>query len=58
MSFFGQSSALRIIEITERGAHVAPSVFIIGHLAKEGNARPLQGLCGLDAVEGVVEWCA
>jgi hypothetical protein len=40
-SLSGQRSALRGVEIAERGAHVAPGVFIIGHLAEEGDARPL-----------------
>jgi hypothetical protein len=40
-SLSDQRSALRGIEIVERGAHAAPGVFIIGHLAEEGDARPL-----------------
>jgi hypothetical protein len=58
MSFFGQRSTLRIVELTERGSHAAPSVFILDHLAEEDDARPLQGLCNLDGVDDVVEWCA
>jgi hypothetical protein len=58
MSFFGRRDALRGVELIERGAHAAPSVFIIGHLAEEGDAHPLQGLYSLDGVDGVVEWCA
>jgi hypothetical protein len=42
----------------ERGAQAAPSVFVIGHLAEEDEARPLQGLGNLDGVDDVVEWCA
>jgi hypothetical protein len=41
MSLSGQRSALCGIELTERGAHAAPGVFIIDHLAEEGDARPL-----------------
>jgi hypothetical protein len=58
MSFFGQRSTLRIVELTERGAHAAPSIFILDHLAEEDDARPLQGLCNLDGVDDAVEWCA
>jgi hypothetical protein len=58
MSFSGRCGALRSVELMEHGAHAAPGAFIIGHLAEEGDAHPLQGLCGLDGVDGVVEWCA
>jgi hypothetical protein len=49
---------MRIIELTERSAHVAPGVFILGHLAEDNEARPFQGLRDLDGVNDVVEWCA
>jgi hypothetical protein len=41
MSFSGQRGALRGVELTEHGAHTVPGVFIIGHLAEEGDARLL-----------------
>jgi hypothetical protein len=49
---------MHIVELAERGAHAASGVFILGHLAKEDEARPFQGLCDLDGVDDVVEWCA
>jgi hypothetical protein len=58
MSFSRWCNALCIIELTERGAHAEPSVYILGHLAEEDESRPLQGLCDLDGVDDVVEWCA
>jgi hypothetical protein len=58
MSFSGQRSALCIVQLMERGAHTTPGVFVIGHLAEEGDAHPLQGLCDLDGVDDMVEWCA
>jgi hypothetical protein len=57
MSFLGRCGFLCGIELTERGAHTVSGIFIIGHHAEEGDACPLQGLCGLDGVDGVVEWC-
>jgi hypothetical protein len=47
-----------VIELVERGAHAVPGVFILGHLAEENEARSFQGLCDLDGVDDVVEWCA
>jgi hypothetical protein len=58
MSFSGWCSTLHIAELVERGAHAAPSVYVLGHLAEEDDARPLQGLSDLDGVDDVVEWCA
>jgi hypothetical protein len=58
MSKLGRRVLLRIVELVERGAHAAPGVFILCHLAKENEARPFQGLCDLDGVDDVVEWCA
>jgi hypothetical protein len=57
-SFSVQRDALCSVELTKRGAYAAPGIFIIGHPAEEGDARSLQGLCGWDGVDGVVEWCA
>jgi hypothetical protein len=41
MSFFDRRGALCSVELTEHGAHAVPGVFIIGHLAEEGDACPL-----------------
>jgi hypothetical protein len=49
--------SMRIIELAERGAHAAPSDFVLGYLAEKNKAHPLQGLCNLDRVDDVVEWC-
>jgi hypothetical protein len=48
----------RVVELAECGAHAASGVFILGHLAKEDEARSLQGLYDLDGVDDMVEWCA
>jgi hypothetical protein len=48
---------MRIIELAERGAHAASSVFILGLLAEEDKAHPLQGLGDLDGVEDMMEQC-
>jgi hypothetical protein len=48
---------LRVVEFVERGAHAAPSIFILGHLAEEDRTRPFQGLRDLDGVDNVVERC-
>jgi hypothetical protein len=50
--------SMRVVELAERGAHAAPGVFVLGHLVEENEARPFQGLCDLDGVDDVVEWCA
>jgi hypothetical protein len=31
-----------VVELAERGAHAVSGVFILGHLAEEDEARPLQ----------------
>jgi hypothetical protein len=49
--------SMRVVELAERGAHAASGVFILGHLAEKDEARLLQGLCDLDGVDDVVEWC-
>jgi hypothetical protein len=49
--------SMRIVGLTEHGAHAAPSVFILGDLAEENEARLFQGLYDLDGVDDVVEWC-
>jgi hypothetical protein len=47
-----------VVELVERSARAAPGVFILGHLAEENKVSPFQGLCYLDGVNDVVEWCA
>jgi hypothetical protein len=47
---------MHVVELAERGARAAPVSLALSHLAKENEARPLQGLGdpgGInDAVEG------
>jgi hypothetical protein len=57
MSKLDRRVLMRVVELVERGAHAAPGVFILGHLAEKNEARPFQGLCDLDGVDDVVEWC-
>jgi hypothetical protein len=57
MSKLVRCVSMRVVELAERGAHAASAVFILGHLAEEDEAHPLQGLCDLDGVDDVVEWC-
>jgi hypothetical protein len=58
MSKLNRRVSMCVIELAERGAHAASGVFILGHLAEENKASPFQGLCDLDGVDDVVEWCA
>jgi hypothetical protein len=58
MSKLDRRVSMRVVGLAEHGAHAAPGVFILGHLAEENNARPFQGLYDLDGVDDVVKWCA
>jgi hypothetical protein len=58
MSKLNRCVSMHIIELAERGARTVPVDLILSHLAEEYEARPLQGLCNLDGVDDVVEWCA
>jgi hypothetical protein len=57
MSKLNRRASMCVVELAERGARAAPSVFILGYLAEKNKAHPLQGLCDLDGVDDVVEWC-
>jgi hypothetical protein len=35
---------MHVIELAERGARTTPAGLVLGHLAEEDEARPLQGL--------------
>jgi hypothetical protein len=48
---------MRVVELTERGAHAALGIFILGHLAEVDKAHPFQGHRDLDGVDDLVEWC-
>jgi hypothetical protein len=57
MSKLNRHASMRIMELAEHGAHLPLGVLVLGHLAEENEARPLQGFCNLDGVDDVVEWC-
>jgi hypothetical protein len=57
MSKLDQRVSMRIVGLAKRRVHAALGIFILGDLAKENEARPFQGLCDLDGVDDVVEWC-
>jgi hypothetical protein len=50
--------SMRVVELTERGAHVTPGDLFPGRPAEENEARPLQGLCDPGGVDDAVERCA
>jgi hypothetical protein len=49
--------SMRVVELTERGAHVTPGSLLPGRPAEENEARPLQGLRDPGGVDDVVEQC-
>jgi hypothetical protein len=51
-------ASLRVVELAEHGAHSMLGVLVLGHLAEENEARPLQGLGDPGRVDDAVEWCA
>jgi hypothetical protein len=57
MGWLGRHNSMRVIELVECGAHAASGVFILGHLAKEDEVRPLEGLGDLDRVDDMIERC-
>jgi hypothetical protein len=57
MSKLNRSASLRVVELVEHGAHSALGILILGHLAEENEARPLQGLGDPGGVDDAVEWC-
>jgi hypothetical protein len=57
MSKLNRCISMRVVELAEHGAHSVSGVLVLGHLAEENEARPLQGFCNLDGVDDVVEWC-
>jgi hypothetical protein len=57
MSEFHQCTSLRVVGFTELCAHSVLGVLILGHLAEENEARPLQGLGDPGGVDDAVEWC-
>jgi hypothetical protein len=58
MSKLDRHASMRFVELTEHGARSTRGVLVLGHLAEENEARPLQGFSNLDGVDDVVEWCA
>jgi hypothetical protein len=56
MSKLHRHASLCIVELTELGAHSVLGVLILGHLAEENKAHPLQGLGDPGGVDDAVEW--
>jgi hypothetical protein len=50
--------SMHVVELAERGAHVASGRLLPGRPAEENEARPLQGLCDPGGVDDAVERCA
>jgi hypothetical protein len=48
---------MHVVELAERGAHVAPVDLVLSHLAEEDEMRPLQGLGDPGGVDDAVERC-
>jgi hypothetical protein len=57
MSKLNRRASLRVVELAEHGAHSVLGVLVLGHLAEENEARPLQGLGDLGGVNDAVDWC-
>jgi hypothetical protein len=57
MGWLDRRNSMRVVELAERGAHAASGVFILGHLAEEDDAHPLQGLGDLDGVDHMMDQC-
>jgi hypothetical protein len=57
MSTFNRRASMRVVELVEHGARSTLGVLVLGHLAKENKARPLQGLSDPGGVNDAVEWC-
>jgi hypothetical protein len=58
MSKLHRRASLCIVELAELGAHSVLGVLVLGHLAEENEAHPLQGLGDPGGVDDAVEWCA
>jgi hypothetical protein len=58
MSKLHRRASLRVVELTELGAHSVLGILVLGHLAEENEARPLQGLGDPGGFDDAVEWCA
>jgi hypothetical protein len=57
MSRLSRCVFMHVVELAERGAHSALSVLLLGHLAEENKARPLQGLGDPGGVDDAAEGC-
>jgi hypothetical protein len=54
----GRCISMHVVELAERGAHVAPVSLALCHLAKENEAHPLQGLSDPGGIDDTVEGSA
>jgi hypothetical protein len=46
---------MHVVELTERGARVAPVGLVLSHLAEEDETRPLQGLGDPGGIDDAAE---
>jgi hypothetical protein len=58
MSKLDRCTSLRVVKLAEHGACSALGVLVLGHLAEENEALPVQGLGDPGGVDDAVEWCA
>jgi hypothetical protein len=58
MSKFNRRASMHAVELAEHDARSTLGVLVLGHLAEENEARPLQGLSDPGGVNYAVEWCA
>jgi hypothetical protein len=58
MSKLDRCASLRVMELMEHGARLVLGILVLGHLAEENKACPLQGLGDPGGVDDAVEWCA
>jgi hypothetical protein len=57
-SELGWCISMHVVELAERGARTAPAGLVLGQLAEEDKARPLQGLGDPGGVDDVAEGSA
>jgi hypothetical protein len=50
--------SVHVVELAECGARAAPVGLVLGHLAKENEARPLQGLGDPGRIDDAIEGSA
>jgi hypothetical protein len=58
MGELGRCVSAHVVELAERGARAASVGLVLGRLAKENEARPLQGLGDPSGIDDAVEGSA